>query len=129
MSQVLWCPIGVERIRRARVKNSLVTALLLTIVSLPFIVFLSTFNLYIDPMNMVGARSVVESISTLFTASLLASWTGILLMVRRSRERIRPMDRTRVGPGILVDSPIMMKKFNEGRLCFWRGKDQGVSER
>jgi hypothetical protein len=46
----------------------------------------------------------LETMTGPFIISMLIQWTGILILIKRTRNHLRPLPTTRVGPGILVDN-------------------------
>ncbi len=125
MRQGLWCPAGRRELRWARIKNSLVTTGIVTLISLPFLVVFSTLGTEPGPLTMEEAQRAVDSVSVIFTLSLIASWISFLVMMRRWRERTRPPDRTHVWSGFRAGSAGLLP-FRERQLSVqWCGEKTG----
>jgi hypothetical protein len=95
-----WCPATNRTIRQARAKNLLFLSLLYIMIGMPFIT-----------LSMIYAGA---SMDTLLGASIICQWIGILILVSRTRGRLRPPGNTHVGPSIFVDN-LKLLRFREHR--------------
>ena len=119
MTGTQWCLKGKERIGKAGIHNSLVAALLATMILFPIAVLLLVIGLDVYPNNPQGVQQALEWASRIILVSLGIHWTGMLLALRRHRRHMRPLPITKVGPGILVGTGTMVR-FRERCLDLQR---------
>ncbi len=112
MSRGIWCPVGEGDVRRGRLVHSLVSSGLLVLLSLPFFVSLSAVMMRPGTISLEAAQGLIDSLSPWLGASLIASWIGFLMMVKRTRDRIRPPDRSHLDYAGRADS-VSMLPFRE----------------
>ncbi len=122
MNEKIWCRRIDPAIRRARLVNILRAMTLACAASLPVLILLLSVSVNPGPLSVRDAKSAIQAIRWPLLLSVIAYCGGMGLAVAWTQRRIRPPDRTHVGPPSMV-TVIKLLELRERQLGKTMGRE------